>query len=90
MNKAELVMEIAKRTGVNPADIKKVLSGAAGAICDSLAKGEDITWTGFGALKVRERAARLGRNPKTGEAVNIPARKGIAFLPGKKMKESLK
>lgn len=90
MNKAELVMEIAKRTGVKQPDITKVLNGAAEAICDALAKDEDITWTGFGALKVRERAARLGRNPKTGEAVNIPARKGISFFPGKKLKESLK
>lgn len=90
MNKAELVMEIAKRTGVKQPDIKKVLNGAAGAICDALSKDEDVTWTGFGALKVRTRAARVGRNPKTGESVNIPPRKGITFRPGKKMSESLK
>lgn len=90
MNKAELVMEVAKRTGVKQADIKKVLNGAEIAVYDALQKDESVTWTGFGTLSVRERAARLGRNPKTGEAVHIPPRKGISFRPGKKLIEMLR
>ena len=90
MNKAELINEIAESASLTKKDATAALDATLKAITDSLAKGEDIALTGFGSFTVRERAAREGRNPQTGETVQIAASKVPAFKAGKALKDAVK
>ncbi len=88
MNKGELVNEVAKVVGK-----KKVAEDAVNsvlcAITDSLKKGDKVTLIGFGTFSVIKRAARTGRNPQTGKAIKIKARKVPKFVAGKKLKDTV-
>jgi DNA-binding protein HU-beta len=94
MNKAELHATVAKRSGVAPRDVKKVLDAlfhpGEGVIAKSLKKGEKVVITGFGSFERRARSARKARNPQTGESVKVKARKVPAFKAGAGLKETLR
>ncbi len=87
MNKEELVQEVAKKTKCSQKAVADVLSGVVEAIEKSVAKGQKVTLVGFGTFENRKRKARTGRNPQTGKAIQIPAKKVPVFTPGKKFKE---
>lgn len=89
-NKAELVNDIAEATGLTKKDATTALETVFNSIKDSLVKGEDVQLVGFGKFEVRERAARKGRNPQTGEEIQIPASKVPAFRAGKALKDAVK
>ena len=89
MNKSELVENIAKKTGLSLKDANAAVAAFIGIDKDSLADGESVILVGFGSFVVRDRAARTGHNPRTGETLNIPAVKVPAFRPGKSLKDAL-
>lgn len=89
MNKSELVDHIADSADISKTAASRALDSALEAISASLGNGESVALVGFGTFSVRERAARMGRNPKTGEEIQISAAKVPAFKPGKALKESL-
>ena len=90
MNKGELVEKVAKNCGLSKSSADDAVNTVMGAIADALASGDKVTLVGFGTFAVAERAAREGRNPKTGEKMNIPASKGVKFKAGSKLTEGLK
>lgn len=90
MNKEELVKEIAKKTKMSQKDAGEVLAAFIGTVEKAVSKGQKVTLVGFGTFERRERAARTGRNPQTGKAIKIPAKKVPAFSAGKKFKELVK
>lgn len=87
MNKAELVSKVAEKSETTKKDAEKVINALFGSIEEALANGEKVQLVGFGTFEVRDRAARTGRNPKTGEEIKIAATKVPAFKPGKALKE---
>ncbi|MCL2931010.1 MAG: HU family DNA-binding protein [Trichodesmium sp. MAG_R03] len=87
MNKGELVDEISKKAEVTKKQADAVLSAALEAIMDAVASGDKVTLVGFGSFEARERKAREGRNPKTGEKMEIPETTVPAFSAGKSFKE---
>jgi len=89
MNKSDLVAAIADGSGLTKADADRALSAATSAISSALASGDKVSITGFGSFLVRSRAARTGRNPQTGAAIQISASKMPAFKAGKLLKESV-
>lgn len=89
MNKGELVDAIAEKTNVTKKQADAVLTAALETIVDAVSDGDKVTLVGFGSFEGRERKAREGRNPKTGEAMEIPATKVPAFAPGKLFKEKV-
>ena len=89
MNKAELASEIAKKTKLSKAKAWETLNATFDAIKASLKKGQKVSLIGFGSFLVRSRKARMGRNPKTGESIQIKARKVPAFSAGTELKKSL-
>jgi DNA-binding protein HU-beta len=89
MNKAELISTVAKKTNLTKKETELVLTALLETIVDVVASGERITLVGFGSFELRERKAREGRNPKTGEKIEIPARKLPAFSVGKFFKKRL-
>ena len=90
MNKAELASEIAKRTKLSKAKSWEVINATFESIKASLKKGQKVSLVGFGSFLVKNRKARTGRNPKTGETIQIKARKVPAFSAGAELKKSLK
>lgn len=89
MNKTELVDRIAEAADISKASAGRALDAALDAITDSLKEADPVSLVGFGTFTVRERAARTGRNPQTGEPINIAAAKVPAFKPGKALKDAL-
>ncbi len=89
MNKAELIAEVAKQTALSKKDSEKAVNAALDTIVESLKKGEKVQLVGFGSFEVKERGARIGRNPKTKEEIKIPASCVPTFKAGKVMKESV-
>ena len=89
MNKTELIAVVAERTGVTKKDAERVISATFDTIAAQLAAGEKVQVTGFGIFEVKEREARVGRNPLTGEAIQIAASRTPAFKPGKALKDSV-
>ena len=87
MNKGQLVEAIAVKSGLTKADSSRALEAFMDVVADTLAKGEKITLTGFGTYGVSKRAAREGRNPRTGLPVKIAARNSVSFKAGSKLKE---
>lgn len=87
MTKADLVERVAKETEMTKKDAEKLVEVIFSSIVDTLNRGEKIELRGFGSFRVRERNARKGRNPKTGEPVDIPAKRVAYFKPGKDLKE---
>lgn len=90
MTKAELIAEIANQAGITKKEADAALKAAVGAISKALKKGERIAIPGLGIFSVKERAARKGRNPRTGQVIQIPARKVVAFKPSKDLREGVK
>ena len=91
MTKAELVDKIHAKAGLSTkAQAEGALDATIAVLADALAAGDSVTFTGFGSFKVTERAPRKGRNPRTGEAIDIPAGKVVKFTPGKMLKDSVK
>ena len=89
MNKSQLVESIAKEADINKSEAEKILNAITGAIIKNLKKAGKIQIIGFGSFEVRQRAARMGRNPKTGAAIKIKASKSAAFVAGKSLKDSV-
>ena len=89
MNKAELIAEVAVKTGLSKKDSEKAVNAALDTITDSLVKGEKVQLVGFGAFEVKERGVRMGRNPKTKEEIEIPASRVPQFKAGKLLKDNV-
>ena len=89
MNKSELTDAIADEADISKASAARALDAALNAIQGSLQSGEPVALVGFGTFSVRERGARTGRNPRTGEEIEIAAAKLPAFKPGKALKDAL-
>ena len=89
MNKSDLASEVAKRTQLSKAKAWEVVSATFESIKTSLKKGQKVSLIGFGSFLVRNRKARTGRNPKTGAAIQIKARKVPAFSAGSDLKKAL-
>jgi DNA-binding protein HU-beta len=87
MNKKELVQTIAKEADVTINDADRCLDALTKAITQSLAKNDNVTLVGFGTFQVKDRSAREGRNPKTGETIQIKASKVPSFKAGKTLKD---
>ena len=87
MNKTELISAMAERSGLSKKDTEKALTAALETIAAALAAGDRVQLVGFGAFEVKSRAARLGRNPKTKETIEIPASKVPVFKAGKALKD---
>lgn len=87
MNKQDLIKDIAERGEFTKADAEAALKAVQGAIIAVLVNGDKITLPGFGTFKVVETAARTGRNPQTGEPVEIPAKRKIKFNPTQALKD---
>ncbi len=90
MNKGELVESMANAAGISKAAAERALTGLLDSISGALAKGDKVTLVGFGTFSVSKRSARQGRNPQTGAAINIPARKVARFKPGSKLADAVK
>lgn len=90
MNKGDLVEIVAQDCNLSKTAAEQVLSSVLGAITNAVATGEKVTLIGFGAFSVSERAAREGRNPKTGETIQIPAGKAVKFKAGKTLVDAVK
>ena len=82
MNKAELIGSIADKSGLSKADAGKALDAFVSSVTDALVSGERISLVGFGSWSVDNRNARMGRNPRTGEEIQIAAKKVVKFKPG--------
>ena len=89
MNKAELIHAAAMKADVSKKDAEAVLTAALDAITEALAEGEKVQLVGFGSFELKKRAARLGRNPKTKEAIEIAASKYPVFKAGKALKDKV-
>ncbi|WP_312441006.1 HU family DNA-binding protein [Lacrimispora sp.] len=87
MNKAELIAAVAEKAELSKKDAEKAVKALTDVISEELVKGEKIQLVGFGTFEVSERAAREGRNPKSGEVMNIPASKTPKFKAGKALKD---
>ncbi|KMY60914.1 DNA-binding protein [Geobacillus stearothermophilus ATCC 12980] len=90
MNKTELINAVAETSGLSKKDATKAVDAVFDSITEALRKGDKVQLIGFGNFEVRERAARKGRNPQTGEEMEIPASKVPAFKPGKALKDAVK
>lgn len=89
MNKTELIAAISEKTGLTKKDSDAALAAVIDSIADALKNGDKVSLIGFGTFEVRERAARVGQNPQTGEKINIAASKAPAFKAGKALKDAL-
>ena len=90
MNKTELIAAVAEQSGLSKKDATAAVAAVFEEITNALVKGDKVQLIGFGNFEVRERAARTGRNPLTGEELNIAASKVPAFKAGKALKDAVK
>ncbi len=89
MTRTELIATVAEKTSLPKADIEQALNSLISIISGELAAGQDVRLNGLGTLKVNDRAARTGRNPRTGEAIAIAASKAVTFRVAKELKAAL-
>lgn len=89
MNKSELIEKMAQSADMTKADAERALNSLVSTVTEELANGGDVSLVGFGTFKVNERAARTGRNPQTGETIQIAAAKVPAFKAGKAIKDAV-
>lgn len=89
MNKTELIAAVAAETGLTKKDSELAVNAFVNQVTEALKKGDKVSIVGFGSFEVKQRNARVGRNPKTKETINIPASKAPAFKAGKQFKESI-
>jgi DNA-binding protein HU-beta len=90
MNKAELVASLAQDTGLTRTDVLKVIDALVDEITSTLKRGDRVTLVGFGTFGVSKRKARTGRNPQTGAAIKIAARRVPRFTPGTELKAAVR
>ncbi|MFP3387665.1 HU family DNA-binding protein [Brevibacillus sp. SIMBA_040] len=90
MNKTDLVAKVAEQAELTKKDATSAVDAVLDAIAETLKAGDKVSLIGFGNFEVRERAARKGRNPQTGEDIEIAASKVPAFKPGKELKDAVK
>lgn len=89
MNKAELISSVAEKTELTKKDSEKAVNAILEAIGAALGNGDKVQLVGFGTFEIRERAARKGRNPQTGDEINIAAAKVPVFKAGKSLREAV-
>jgi DNA-binding protein HU-beta len=89
MNKTELIEELARRADLSKSQAQTALEATLDTIQEQVQQGNKVSITGFGNFERRERAARTGRNPQTGEEMQVPASKAPAFKPGKSFKDAV-
>ncbi len=89
MNKAELISAVAEKAALSKKDAEAAVNAALEAITEALSEGDKVQLVGFGSFEVKKREARVGRNPKTKEAIEIPASKAPVFKAGKVLKDSV-
>jgi len=89
MNKTELIAAVAEKTGMTKKDAERAVSMTFDTVAQALVKGEKVQVSGFGIFEVKEREARVGRNPRTKEAIQIPASKAPAFKAAKALKDAV-
>ena len=89
MNKTELIAAVAEKTGMTKKDAERIVSVTFDTIAQELQKGEKVQISGFGIFEVKNREARVGRNPHTKEAIQIPASKAPAFKAAKALKDAI-
>jgi DNA-binding protein HU-beta len=89
MTKTDLIAQVAEQTKLTKKDSAAAIDAVFTAITSALAQGDGLSLTGFGSFAVAERAAKEGRNPKTGEKMAIAASKAVKFKPGKALKDSV-
>lgn len=89
MNRTEMIDAIAEKTGASKAQTASIINAFQSVITEALAGGDSVAMVGFGTFEVRERSARTGRNPRTGEPIDIAASKAPAFKAGKALKEAV-
>ena len=89
MNKTELIAIAAENAGMTKKDTERMLNAAIDAITEALSRGEKVQLSGFGTFEVKDREARVGRNPHTKEAIEIPATKVPVFKPSKALKDNV-
>jgi DNA-binding protein HU-beta len=89
MNKSELVGIVAEQAKLSRAQAERLVNAFFEAVTDALKRGEDVALIGFGSFAVRDRAARSGRNPRTGEVIEVPAGRAPAFRPGKALRDAI-
>lgn len=87
MNKTELIAEVAKKCGMSKKDAEKAVTTTFDTIAEALSQGDKVQLVGFGGFETKKRGARMGRNPKTKEAIEIPATTIPVFKAGKALKE---
>ena len=89
MNKTELIAAVAAKTGLTKKDAEKVVNATIDTITESLVQGDKVNVSGFGIFEVKAREARVGRNPRTKETIQIPATKLPAFKASKTLKDAI-
>ena len=89
MKKSEILEALATETGLTKADVERVYNATFELFKEELVKGNNVSVSGFGTFKISERAARDGRNPRTGETVHIEASKNVSFKAGSELKNKL-
>ncbi|MBM7603058.1 DNA-binding protein HU-beta [Metabacillus crassostreae] len=89
MNKTELINEVASRSELSKKDVTKAVDSVLDVLLNTLKEGDKVQLIGFGNFEVKERAARKGRNPQTGEEIEIAASKVPSFSPGKSLKDAV-
>ncbi len=89
MNKTELIAEIAQKTGLTKKDAEQAVKALVETVTEQLKKGNKVQMVGFGTFEVSKRAAREGRNPRTGDTMKIKASKAPKFKPGKALKDAI-
>jgi DNA-binding protein HU-beta len=89
VNITDLAERVVNTHGLTKTQVKSLIESTFAAIAEAACSGEEVSLSGFGRFKVTERAARQGRNPVTGEVIQIPASKKLAFIPAKNIREAL-
>ena len=90
LTKKDLVLLVAKETGITQVDVKQVVQRTLNHLVASLKEGKTVELRNFGVFKVKQRAPRRGRNPKTGQEVPVPAKRVVVFKPGLLMRQGIK
>jgi DNA-binding protein HU-beta len=90
MTKDELVAKVAENAGIKKVDLQKALDVIIHTIIETIKTGDKVNITGLGIFKLKDKKARLARNPKTGESIQVPAKRAPKFLPSKNFKEAVK
>ena len=90
LTKRDLAIAVSKRTGITQVDVKRVIQHTLDYLIESLKESKTIELRNFGVFKVRQRASRRGRNPKTGQEVPVPPKRVVVFKPGRLMRLHIK